>query len=61
MVLKAEVSIHLLQIAQIAALQLDMISIKVLPKYADYVDIFSSDLIMELPKITGINNIQSNK
>ena len=47
--------IHLLQEAQISALIQDKAPIKVLPKYANYADVFLFDLVMELPKNTGIN------
>lgn len=55
-VLKIETLINLVQIAQIAILQQDKAFIKVLAKYADYVDVFSFDLVIELLKNTGINN-----
>ena len=47
--------IYLLRAAQILALIQDKASTKVPPKYADYGDIFSFDLPIELPKNTGIN------
>ena len=47
--------IHPALAAQIAALKQDDPPTKVSPKYADYTYIFSYDLAMELPEITGIN------
>ena len=49
-----EITIHLLQAAQIAALKQDKAPIKVWPKYANYADVFSFNLAIELPKNTGI-------
>ena len=43
------------QTAQITVLKQDEASTKVSPKYADYADIFSFDLAMELLENTGIN------
>ena len=43
------------QKAQILALIQDKTPTKILTKYADYADIFSFDLVIELPKKTGIN------
>ena len=51
----AKKTIHPTRVAQIAVLKQDEALIKVLPKYADYTDVFSFDLTMELPKNTGIN------
>ena len=51
----AGMAIHFSQAAQILALIQDGTPIKVSSKYADYADVFSFDLVMELPKITGIN------
>ena len=51
----AGMAIHPSQTAQILALIQDKAFTKVPPKYADYVDVFSFDLAMELPKKTGIN------
>ena len=51
----AMMAIHLLQKAQILALIQDKASTKVLFKYADYADVFSFTLAMELPENTGIN------
>ncbi len=42
--------------AQIAHLKVDEASIKVPSKYADFVDIFSPKLAVELPEYTKINN-----
>ena len=39
----------------LAALQQDKASTEILPEYADYADIFSPDLAMELPGYTGMN------
>ena len=47
--------IHPSQAAKISALIPDKASIKVSPKYADYADVFSFDLAIELSKNTGIN------
>ena len=41
--------------AQILALIQDEAPTKIPPKYANYADVFSFDLTMELPKNTGIN------
>ena len=46
---------HLLQVAQIAALKQDEALTKVLSKYVDYADVFLFDLAIELSKNTGIN------
>ena len=54
--LKAEASIHLPQIAQIAALQWNKAPTKILVKYYDYIDVFSSDLDMML-----CENIEMNE
>ena len=43
------------QAAQIAALKQDKTLTKVLPKYADYADVFSFDLAIELPENISIN------
>ena len=51
----AEFMIQPAQAAQIAALKQDEAPIKVPPKYADYTDVFSLDLAMELPENTSIN------
>ncbi len=50
-----ELSIHLLRAAQIAALQWDKAPTKIPAKYADYADVFSSNLAMELFENIGIN------
>ncbi len=47
---------HPLKRAQIAHLKVDEASIKVPSKYADFVDIFSPNLAVELLKHTKINN-----
>ena len=39
----------------LAALQQDKAPTEILPEYADYADVFSPDLAMELPENTGIN------
>lgn len=41
--------------AQISALKQNEAPVEVLPKYADYADLFSFHLAMELPENTGIN------
>ena len=51
----AKRTIHSARAAQIAALKQDKAPTKVLPKYADYADVFSFDMAMELPENTGIN------
>ncbi len=51
----AEPSIHLSRAAQIAALQWDKAPTKIPAKYSDYADVFSSDLAMELPENTRMN------
>ena len=48
-------SIHLAREAQIAALQADKAPTKVPAEYADYVDVFFPDLVMELPENTDMN------
>ena len=53
--LLAGMVIHLSQKAQISALIQNEAPIKFLSKYADYADIFSFNLAIELPKDTGIN------
>ncbi len=47
--------IHPSRVAQIAALQWDKAPIEIPAEYFDYVDVFSSDLVMELPENTRIN------
>ena len=42
--------------AQIAYLKIDKAFTKVFSKYANFVDIFSPKLVVELPKYTRINN-----
>ncbi len=42
--------------AQIAHLKVDKVSIRVLSKHADFVDIFSSKLVAQLPEYSRINN-----
>ena len=51
----AGITIYLSQAAQIAASKQDKALTKVPSKYADYADVFSFNLVMELPKNTGIN------
>ena len=51
----AEMTIHPAQAAQIVALRQDEASTEVPPEYADYADVFSFDLAMELPENIGIN------
>ena len=51
----AGMTMHLLQVTQITSLKQNDASTKVPSKYADYADIFSFDLVMELRKNTGIN------
>ncbi len=48
-------TIHLSRAAQIAALQWDKAPIEIPTEYSDYADIFSSDLAMELPENTSLN------
>ncbi len=47
--------IHPSRTAQIAALQWDKAPTKISAEYFDYADVFPSDLAMELPENTGIN------
>ena len=49
-------NIHLSHRPQIASLIAKEASIKVSAKYADFVDVFSSDLASKLPKHIEINN-----
>lgn len=56
-VLKARTLIHSTKIAQIAALDWDKTLTKVLAKYADYVNIFSFDLVIKLLENTDINKL----
>ena len=51
----ADMTIHPAWAAQIAALTQNEAPTKVLPKYADYADVFWFDLAMELLENTGIN------
>ena len=51
----AGMAIHPSRAAQILALVQDEALTKVSPKYADYADVFSFDLAMELLENTGIN------
>ena len=53
--LLVEMIIYFSQEAQILAIIQDEAFIKVSPKYADYADVFSFDLAIELPENTGIN------
>ncbi len=48
--------VHPLKKAQIPYLKVDKASSKVSSKYADFVDVFSPKLALELPEHTGINN-----
>ncbi len=48
--------IHLLKRAQITHLKMDKAPTKVLSKYADFTDVFSPKLAIELPKHIKINN-----
>lgn len=48
--------VHLSRAIQIAALQWDNAFTKVLAKYANYVNVFSYDLAIKLPKSININN-----
>ncbi len=51
----AEPSIYPSRAAQIAALQWDKVPTEIPAKYSDYADVFSSDLAMELPENTEMN------
>ena len=51
----AKITIHPVQATQIAVLKQDGAPTKVLPKYADYADIFLFNLAIELSENTGIN------
>ena len=51
----AEMTIHPAHAAQVTALKQDEAPTEVLPKYADYIDIFLFDLAMEFLENTGIN------
>ncbi len=51
----AELSIYPSRAAQIAALQWNNTPTEISVEYFDYDDVFSSDLAMELPENTGIN------
>ncbi len=51
----AKLLIHLSRVAQIAALQWDKASIKILAEYSYYAYVFSLELAMELPENTGLN------
>ncbi len=48
-------TIHPFQAGQIAALQWDKAPTKIPAEYSDYADVFLSDLAIELPKNTGLN------
>ncbi len=48
-------TIHPSWAAQIAALQWDKALTEISAKYSDYADVFSSDLAIELPENTGLN------
>lgn len=49
--------IHLFYIIKIATLLWDKAPIEVPTKYFNYVDVFSFDLVIELPKNTSINKV----
>ena len=51
----AKITIHPAHAAQITVLKQDEAPIKVPPKYTDYAEVFSLDLVMELSENTGIN------
>ena len=53
--LLAEITIHLSWAAQISALKQDEAPTKIPPEYADYANIFSFDLAMELSKNIDIH------
>ena len=48
--------VHLSKKIQIAHLKTDEASFKMPSKYADFADVFSPKLAIELPKYIGINN-----
>lgn len=48
--------IHPSHLAQIALLKADEMLIAILFKFADFVEVFSLDLVAKLPKPTRINN-----
>ena len=50
-----ELVIHPSRAFLLTALQQDKAPTEIPPKYADYVDVYSSDLVMELPENTGMN------
>ena len=50
-----ELAIHPSQAPLLAALQQDKAPTEIPPEYADYADVFSPDLAMELPENTGMN------
>lgn len=52
---KAEALIHSLQATQIDILQQNISIIKILAGYIDYANVFSFDLVMEMPENTNIN------
>lgn len=47
-----------LKTAKIANLNMNGVLVKILSKYADFVDVFSPKLVVELPKYTEINNLE---
>ena len=51
----ARMMVHLSRAAQIAALKWDKAPTEILSEYTDYAYVFSTDLAMELPENTGIN------
>ena len=50
-----ELAIHPSRAPLLAALQQDKAPTEIPPKYADYANVFSQDLAMELPENTGMN------
>lgn len=48
-------------LVQVPALEQDEAPTKILPKYADFFDVFSYNLAMEPPENTGINNMPPNQ
>ena len=50
-----ELAVHSSRAPLLAALQQDKVPTEIPPEYADYTDVFSFDLAMELPENTSIN------
>ena len=50
-----ELAIHPFRAPLLAILQQDKALTEIPSEYIDYVDVFSPDLVMQLPKNTGIN------